>query len=270
MSATLIAGPPIGGALFQIGRAVPFIADACSYVFSVASLVAMRQPFQERRERETSPLWTQFVAGLSFLWNRPFLRTCAFLYGLGNPLMPGILLVLLVVGRRQGLTGGELGVLTAALGVSALVGSLVSPLARRVLPIRSIMLLEFVTWFGAWLFVAWPSVYVLLAVIVPFGIAAPITDSVVEGYRIAMTPDRLLGRVETARGTISLLLLPIGPLVAGLLLEHVSAQATVAVFATFALSLFVWGILSRELRAAPSLAELHTVAPEPALAEEGA
>jgi hypothetical protein len=173
--------------------------------------------------------------------------------------MPGILIVLVVVGRRQGLTGGEIGLLSASLGVAALFGSLVSPWARRVIPIRSIMLLEFTTWFGAWLFVAWPSVYALLAVVVPFGIAAPITDSVVEGYRIAMTPDRLLGRVETARTTIALLLLPIGPLAAGLLLAHVSARATVAIFAAFALSLFTWGTLSAALRAAPRLADLGDV-----------
>jgi hypothetical protein len=49
------------------------------------------------------------------------------------------------------------------------------------------MLLEYTTWLGAWLFVAWPSVYALLAVIIPFGLAAPITDSVVEGYRVAMS-----------------------------------------------------------------------------------
>ena len=117
------------------------------------------------------------------------------------------------------------------------------------------MLLEFTTWFGAWLFVAWPNVFALLAVIVPFGLAAPITDSVVDGYRIAMTPDRLLGRVEAARSTIALLVLPLGPLVAGLLLEHVTARVTIAVFAAFALSLFVWGSLSPALRSAPTLDE---------------
>jgi Transmembrane secretion effector len=259
MSTTMLVGSPIGGALFQIGRAAPFLADAGSYAFSIGSLATMRTPFQEKRLRDATPLRKQLVAGLAFLGSRPFLRTCAFLYGLGNPLMPGILLVLIVVGRRQGLGGGEIGLLSAALGASALVGSLVSPWARRALPIRTIMLLEFTTWFGAWLFVAWPSVYALLAVIVPFGIAAPITDSVVEGYRIAMTPDRLLGRVESARNTISLLLLPIGPLVGGVLLEHVSPQLTVAIFAAFALSLFTWGMLSREIRTAPSLADLREV-----------
>ena len=45
-----LAGPPIGGALFGISRALPFIADAASYVFSVLSLILIRTPFQEARK----------------------------------------------------------------------------------------------------------------------------------------------------------------------------------------------------------------------------
>ena len=259
-SAAFLGGPPIGGALFQVGRSIPFLADAGSYAFSVVSLLGMRTPFQQPRERDTAPLRRQLAEGFRFLWSRPFLRTCAFLYGLGNPLMPGILLVLVVVGRRQGLTGGEIGALSASLGIALLAGSIVSPLFRRVLTIRAIMLLEFLTWFGAWLFVAWPTVYALLAVIVPFGIAAPITDSVVVGYRVALTPDRLLARVETVEATIATALWPPGPLIAGLLLEHVSAAQTVAVFAAFAMSLFVWAWFSPAIRSAPSLSELDDLA----------
>ena len=255
-STVLIGGPPVGGALFQVGRAVPFLADAVSYVLSTASLIRLRTPFQEQREPEKTPLRARLVEGVAYLWSRPFLRTCALLYGLGNPLISGILLVLVVVGRRQGLTGGEIGILTAALGASSLFGSLLSPWARRSLSIRTIMLLEYTSWFGAWLFVAWPNVYALLALVVPFGIAAPITDSVVDGYRIAMTPDRLLGRVEAARTTIAQLALPLGPLLAGVLLEHVSPRVAVTIFAACALSLFIWGWLSQAIRSAPSLDEL--------------
>jgi MFS family permease len=255
-STVLLGGPPLGGALFQLGRAVPFLADAASYVCSSVSLILLRTPFQETREVEATTLRARLVEGVAFLWSRPFLRTCAFLYGLGNPLIAGILLVLVVAGRRQGLTGGEIGLLTASLGAAALIGSILSPLARRLLGIRTIMLLEYMSWFGAWLFVAWPTVYALLALTIPFGLTAPITDSVVDGYRVAMTPDRLLGRVEAARSTIALSLLPFGPLIAGFLLEHVSERATVAVFAACALSLFAWGALSPAIRAAPSLHEL--------------
>jgi MFS family permease len=39
-----LAGPPLGGALFGIARALPFIADLVSYLFSIGTLLAMRTP----------------------------------------------------------------------------------------------------------------------------------------------------------------------------------------------------------------------------------
>ena len=96
----------------------------------------------------------------------------------------------------------------------------------------------------------------LTAGILPTALAIPSTDSVVHGYRIAMTPDRLLGRAESVRTTISLLIAPLGPLAAGALLSAVSARATIAVFAAVGLLLAAWGTLSPSIRAAPSLDEL--------------
>jgi hypothetical protein len=59
------------------------------------------------------------------------------------------------------------------------------------------------------------------------------------------------------RSTISLLIAPLGPLATGVLLETVSARATIALFAVFGLVLAVWGTLSPSIRAAPKLDELH-------------
>jgi MFS family permease len=172
-----------------------------------------------------------------------------------------VLLVLVVVGRRQGLSGGEIGILFAAFGVASLAGALVSPLLRKALSIRAILLLELWTWLAMLAFVVRPSVYVLLAAMLPFGVAAPVTDSVVNGYRIAMTPDRLLGRVESVRSNISLLIAPLGPLVAGLLLSTVSARATIAFFVGCGLVLALWGTLSPAIRQAPSLDEIEDHGP---------
>jgi hypothetical protein len=119
-----------------------------------------------------------------------------------------------------------------------------------------VLLLELWTWLGCALFLIWPNVYALTASILPTALAIPSTNSVVHGYRIAMTPDRLLGRAESVRTTISLLIAPLGPLVAGVLLGAVSARATIAVFAGFGLVLAMWGTLSPSIRAAPSLDEL--------------
>jgi len=56
--------------------------------------------------------------------------------------------------------------------------------------------------------------------------------------------------------TIGLAIAPLGPLVAGLMLDATSERATIAVFAAFGLVLALWGTLSPSIRAAPSLDEL--------------
>src|SRR6266576_3308047 len=252
-AAVQLAGPPLGGALFGLVRALPFLVDAVSYAFSTVSLLAMRTPFQEERELDLSRLRSRLAAGFRFLWGQPFLRTCALLFGLANFIGPGLLLAVVVIGTRQGLSGGEIGLLVAAFGACRLLGGVLSPLLRRLLPVRAVLVLELWTWVGCAVFLVWPSVYALTAGLLPTALAIPSTDSVVHGYRIAMTPDRLLGRAESARSTISLLIAPLGPLAAGLLLGAVSARATIGLFAAFSLALAVWGTLSPSIRAAPKL-----------------
>ena len=146
--------------------------------------------------------------------------------------------------------------LVAAFGACVLLGSFLAPVVSRRLSVRAVLLLELWTWLGCGLFLLWPNVYVLTASALPTALAIPSTNSVVHGYRMAMTPDRLLGRVESIWRTISLLLTPLGPLVAGVLLDAVPARAAVGLFAAVALVLVVWGSLSPSIRAAPSLEEL--------------
>jgi Transmembrane secretion effector len=255
-AAVRLAGPSIGGALFGLARALPFLVDAISYACSTVSLLAMRTPFQQPRECDRSPLRQRLAEGVRFLWGQRFLRTCALLFGLANFIGPGLLLAVVVLGSRQGLSGGVVGVLVGAFGACLLLGSLLSPVVRRRLPVRAVLLLELWTWPGCALFLVWPDVRVLAAGMLVTALAIPSTDSVVHGYRIAMTPDRLLGRVESVRGTISLLIAPLGPLVAGVLLDAASARATIGVFAAFGLALAAWGTLSPSLREAPSFEEL--------------
>ena len=112
-AAVTLAGPPLGGVLFAVGRAVPFLFDAVSYAFSFLTLVLMRTPFQQEREVDSARLRAQIVEGFRFLWTRPFLRTCALLYGLGNFTLPAVLLVIIVAGQRQGLSSAVIGALLA-------------------------------------------------------------------------------------------------------------------------------------------------------------
>jgi MFS family permease len=265
-----LGAPPLGGALFGLSRALPFVVHAASYAFSTAALLAMRTPFEEERERDRSPVRSRLAEGFRFLWSHPFQRTTAFLYGLSNFIGPGVLLAIIVIGKREGLSGGEVGLLLSAFGACLLLGAFLSPLVRRLLPVRGVLLLELWTWVGCGVFLVSPNVYVLTASILPTALAIPSTDSVVRGYQIAMTPDRLLGRAESVRSTIALIPAPLGPLTAGFLLDAVSERATIAVFAAFGLVLAVWGTLSSAIREAPSLDELAELpAPETVPAAAG-
>ena len=174
-AAVQLAGPPLGGALFGVARALPFVVDCASYTCSTASLLAMRTPFEETREPDRSPLRSRVAEGFAFLWRHPFLRTCALLFGLTNFIGPGLLFSVVVIGKAEGLSAAVVGGLVAGFGACVLIGSFLSPLARRRLPIRAVLLLELWAWLGCATFLVWPSVYLLVAGMLPAAVAIPST-----------------------------------------------------------------------------------------------
>jgi MFS family permease len=251
-----MVGPPIGGVLFAVARSLPFVAHTLSYVFAFIALALMRTPFQEARERDPTPLRVQVAEGFRFLWRQPFIRTSTFLFGIGNFSIPGMLLVLIVLAERRGISSGGVGLLLTLFGAGTLLGAVASPLFRRALPVRTIMLLEFWAGLLAAAYLVVPSIWVLLAALTIQGITLPVTNSVVDSYRLAIIPDRLLGRVETVSSQIALAIAPLGPLAAGVLLSSTSPRATVACFLVFSASLVVWGMLSPALKRAPDVHDL--------------
>jgi MFS family permease len=257
IAAVQLTGPPLGGALFGIARSLPFLVDAVSYAFSMLSLLAMRTPFQEERERSGERMLAQIREGLTWLWHQRFLRATALLAAGTNFAFEGLFLTLVVVGRRQGLSGGEIGGLIAAFGASALAGSVVAPFFQRALSMRTIVI------GSAWIavpvvaFIFDPSIYVLVASALPLGFFIPTVSSVVIGYRNAIVPDQLVGRVNSVARNVALLAQPLGPLAAGLLLAHVSARTTVAFFVLWLAGLAIGSTASPSIRDAPSLDELE-------------
>ena len=261
---SLIA-PPLGGALFGLGRSLPFVADAVSYFFSLASLLAMRTPFQEMRDRDEASARAQFAEGLRWLWRHRFFRTCALLFSFVNLVWNALFLVLIVVARRQGLSGAQIGLLIAIFGGCSLLGSLAAPRIARTLSMRTIVVAGFWLQLGFAVFLLEPNCYVLLAGVAPAAFFSPAGNSVVIGYRTAIVPDRLTGRVGGVARTIALCTMALGPLSAGLLLDAMSARATVAIFAVVALALCVIASLHPAIRNAPKLSDLDDLAHTTAL-----
>jgi predicted MFS family arabinose efflux permease len=260
MSVVYSAGAPLGGLLFGIGRAVPFLFDACSYVFSLASLLAIRSRFQEQREPEPAArLRSQFAEGFRWLWKQRFLRACALLFAGTNFVFEALFLVLIVTGRRSGLSGFEVGLLVAGLGGCSLAGSALATRLHGRLSMRALVLVLFWSQLAVAGFLIHPSVYVLLAGLVPISLINPAVNAAVIGYRVAVVPDRLTGRVNSIARTVALVASPLGPLAAGLLLSAFSPRTTVAVFVAVIGALAVVATASAAVRQAPSLSELDSI-----------
>jgi hypothetical protein len=265
-AAVRLAAPPVGGALFAAGRALPFLADAISYAFSTLSALSMRTRFQEERERDAAPLRRRLAEGIAFVAGIPFLRTTLAMISVSNFTVAGIQLAVIVLARRDGLSSTAVGGLVGLVGATTLLGSLATPFVRRVLPMRAILLSEFWAAFGYVAFLVWPNVYVLAAAFAAQAFCFPNTDAAIVAYNYALIPDRLLGRALSVSDTLRVLAAPLGPLAAGLLLASASPRWTVAVLMSATLAVALPATLSASIRDVPPLEALTRPA-EPAAAD---
>jgi len=256
LSTVILAGPPLGGFLFGLGRGLPFLFDAVSYVFSLVSVVAMRTPFQEEVAVPEGGLRAQVTEGFRWLWRQPFLRGSAVLFAFTNFGGNALYLFLVVAAEQQGLSPALIGTLIAIYGGLSLVGSLISPRVQSLMSMRTILVSTL--WFavGVGLYVIEPNVWLLIAGVVPLALLNPSLNAVVIGYRVGITPDHLQGRVNSAARLIAQVGAPLGPLVAGLLLGAFSPRVTCLFITAWFAAIALWATLSPSIRKAPKLSEL--------------
>src|SRR6266536_2834104 len=80
-----LVGPPIGGFLFTIAHAVPFVGDAASFGASGVLLATLRGDFKATHgDRSPSSAWRDMKEGVSWLFHHPVLRPIAFAIGAIN------------------------------------------------------------------------------------------------------------------------------------------------------------------------------------------
>jgi hypothetical protein len=165
----------------------------------------------------------------------------------------GAPIAVIVLAHRHGLSSAAIGGLVALQGVALLAGSTLSPVLRRIFPMRAILLSEFWSALVFASFLVDPNVYVLAAAASVHAFWFPNTDSATMAYSYALIPDRLLGRAMAASYTLRAVAAPLGPLAAGLLLTHASPRLTILVLAAPVVVAAVLGTLSAAIRDLPSL-----------------
>ncbi|MFN8513319.1 MAG: MFS transporter [Thermomicrobiales bacterium] len=194
-------GPPLGGALFAVAAALPFLAGAGGLAVAAALIAALRGNFAVVRADNAPPdLRAEIGAGLRWLWGHRLLRTLALTLAVLNiTLVAQVSIMVLFARERLGLGPAGFGVLLTAYGLGGLLGSV---LAGRVIDrlgasrvLRLAVVIEAAT----------PAVIALSghallvgAALAFFGCHATVWGAVLTALRQELTPDRLRGRVESA------------------------------------------------------------------------
>ncbi|HEU5349088.1 MAG TPA: MFS transporter [Ktedonobacterales bacterium] len=249
-----LAGPPLGGLLYALGRGLPFLADAVSYVISVTALFFVRAPLQGERTAPREPMAREIRVGLAWLWRHPTIRLLAIMSGLINIVVPeASALLIIVLAHQQHAPSSLIGLIFAGIGLGYILGSVLVGIVRKYVPFRVIMPVS------CWLYaLCWGgyalgagNLVVLAIVSTLFSVADPLYDITQFSYRMALIPDELQGRVNSVYRMIARATPPLGLALTGILLQQAGAILTIAVLGVFPLAMAILATTSRAIRAAP-------------------
>lgn len=212
-SSTVI-GPPIGGALFSVSRALPFLAEALSYIGSSILVMLIRMP---RRAVEAGGAaarsWRGMTEGFRFMARDPIIRPMmTWITGFNMAFThTGAFLALIAVADSRGASSSRIGFMISLAGLSGLLGAFVAgPVVRRFRPSTVFLASAWAAPAGALLMAVLPGTLVLGVVLGLVFSLVPSVNSLVFGYLGAIVPDELQGRVMGAVAFLSLIAQPIG------------------------------------------------------------
>jgi MFS family permease len=254
--ATLV-GPSLGGALYGVAHALPFLADAISYAASALTLSSIRLPFQEERPRQTRSLRADMWEGLVWLWREPVIRSIALLHSGLILSVSGMTLLPLVIAEHQQAAPFAIGLMFGIGGLGAMLGALLGAQAHKRLRLGQIMLGAFWLFAVLWpLYAIAPSPLALGAILAAFWVVDEIYDVSQISYRLALIPDALRGRVNGAFRLVAFSCDSLSIALTGLLIQQLGVLATILCFEVALVLLAVAATRNRALHAARPLADL--------------
>jgi predicted MFS family arabinose efflux permease len=250
-----ILGPSAGTFAYQtLGQAFPFIFDAMSYAVSVVSLRWMRASFRVEHSETTRHLRAEIIEGLTWLWRQPLILFMALLTGGFHFVFAAERLTVIVLATRLGANETAIGLIFSIAAIGGILGSVVGGWVAKKFSFGQVII--GVVWLTVLLFPLYaiaPNVIVLGIITFLIYVCLPSYDIVQFSYRLALIPDRLQGRVNSAWRLIAFGFDPLGAALGGVLLEWLGPITTIIVFAVWQLGLGLLVAANAHVRNAPRL-----------------
>jgi predicted MFS family arabinose efflux permease len=249
---TQIAGPSLGGLLVQaLSAPVAMAFDAASFLISAALLTTIRIRETVHPRDRSRRVWHDVIEGLRFVRGERLLFASIVAIALANIEWFAVQGVLVVYGTRElGLSPALLGISLAAIGPLSLVGAgLAGPLTAR--------------WGLGPVMIAALLLETLSRLLLPFAGGSPVEAATVLGLSQALlgltvplwvvssvsltqalTPEHLLGRVNSATRFVAFAVAPPAAFGAGIVGDLVGLRPTLFASAVIAALAFLYLLLS--------------------------
>lgn len=252
-----LLGPALGGAVYSLGKFVPFLLDSISYLASILSLFWIRAKFQQERTAQPEKLWIEIRAGLGWIWHQPLIFFIAFTGTLMHLLFDGVALLVIVLAQQMHATPFMIGLVLAMDGVGSLIGTLLTERLSRHLSFRATFIVTHWLWAALWLALLLVHNMLLLSVVLASIYAVLIIADLAQfGYRRLLIPDELQGRVNSVFRLISYSGAPLGLALSGFLLQVYGPYPTIGILGAGVIGTALLITLNPHVRRARSFGEL--------------
>lgn len=248
-----LLGAPLGGVLYGVARWAPFLADAISFAISWVLLGRIRADlsaptYDGPRQRVREGL----REGFDFIWSRPFFRVLMVWSALTNLVTNALFFVAILRLIQGGFHPFQIGLVETAAGVAGIVGAIAAPWLIDRIATGSLTIAI------AWSFVPlvvpmvlWNNPAVVAVAVSLVLLLNPAGNAGIGAYRIAVTPPELIGRTQSVSQFTSMSVMPLAPVLAGVLLSGVGGPAAIAVLGLVTAGIAMIPTLSRSVRAVP-------------------
>lgn len=241
LTANTFVGPPLGGLLAAAALTSAFALSSGAYLVAALCLLGMAGSFRPDPSGAAKNMRREIAEGVRFVWHNPILRTLGLMLGLTNLAFTAhfSVFVLFATGPMH-LSETGYGLLLTSSAFGGVAGSYAGPwLERRIGRARCLLLA--ILLFGSTLAVPafTTNVAANVAAFVGAAFGSVVWNVITVSLRQRITPDRLLGRMNSAYRLLGWGTMPLGAALGGAIAEVWGLRPTFAVAALLHLPLLL-------------------------------
>ncbi|MFE6996285.1 MFS transporter [Microbacterium sp. NPDC057659] len=263
-SALQLAGGPIGGALLVVGGwLVGAVMALCHLVaaLSAALIPRLRGPeIEGALTEETIPepvakpnALREIREGFSWLFSRPDLRGVLLILTIINLGINTVMTTIVYSLQQAGESPAVIGLISAGLGGSMLVGALLASVAVTRIGAGRLMVIGLValTVGSAATMLVQAPLWVVAVMVIP-GLTLGPLNAAMGGYFMVATPSSMMGRASSASNVFAMGAMPLAPLIAGFGLNWVGRSGSILIGAGLCALAAALAVTNSGLRSLPA------------------